>query len=148
MKRRILKLLVIISSLATLILSLTYNAYKVEGYDGINTQSSLSCFVMGSTAILGGGILEWIIWLANPLCLISIFFIITDNEKAPKFALAALLIAMSFSLWNNILISESGATGKILSLELGYYIWLISIATLTIGTHFYFKKYKEVKFVD
>ena len=120
----------------------------LKDYDGIHVMSSISCFLMGSTAILGGGILEWIIWFANPLCLIAIFYIIVDNQKASKISFAALVIALSFSLWKNILISESGRTGKIQSFEIGYYFWVLSIFSLSVGTYFYFKKYKEIKFTD
>jgi len=87
MKQSILKILLILTSLSIFVLSLNYNAMILKDYDGIHVMSSLSCFLMGSTAILGGGILEWIIWFANPLCLIAIFYIIVDNQKLRKFLL-------------------------------------------------------------
>ena len=51
---------------------------------------------MGSIAILGGGLLEWLIWLANPLCLISIFCLIMDKPVATKFNIVAVILAISF----------------------------------------------------
>lgn len=103
---------------------------------------------MGSIAILGGGLLEWLIWLANPLCLISIFLLIMDKPIAIKFNLVAVILAISFYSWNSILASESGTSGKILSVNYGYFIWLASITTLTIGTYWYFKRYREIKYTD
>jgi len=47
-------------------------------------------------------------------------------------------LALIFSTWNEILGAESGSMGKIVSLEVGYYLWLTSIVVLTIGTNYYF----------
>ncbi|CAH0337269.1 hypothetical protein FVB9288_03022 [Flavobacterium sp. CECT 9288] len=145
--KNIFKVLLIILSLSIFLTSLTFDAFSYE-YQGVKMMSSLSCFVTGSLAILGGGTLEWLIWLANPLCLISIFCLIMDKNLASKFNFTALILAISFYSWNSVLASESGTSGKILSVELGYFIWLASITVLTIGTKLYFRKYSEIKYTE
>jgi hypothetical protein len=145
--KNIFKILLITLSLSIFSASLTFDAFSYE-YQGVKMMSSLSCFVTGSLSILGGGTLEWFIWLANPLCLISIFCLIMDKNLASKFNFTALILAISFYSWNSVLASESGTSGKILSVELGYFIWLASITVLTIGTKLYFRKYSEIQYTE
>ena len=147
MEKSIFKTLLIILSLSIFFISLTLNAFTYD-YQGVKTMSSISCFLMGSTAILGGGLLEWIVWLANPLCLISIFCLIMDKPIAQKINITSVILAMSFYSWNSILAAESGTSGKILSVKSGYFIWLASIIILTVGTFWYFKRYKEIKYTE
>jgi len=88
---------------------------------------------------LGGGMLEQIIWFANPLSLVSIYLLAVNKKSAIKFSLSALFLAVSFSTWKEILGAESGVTAKITSLEMGYFLWVLSILILTIGIFIYFK---------
>lgn len=103
------------------------------------SSSSLLLFFMGGIAILGGGLFEWLVWLANPLYFISIVWLLRKNKCSVQTSILATLIACSFSFWNVILVSESGRTAKIRSLDLGYYLWTASMFVLTIGTVLYFK---------
>lgn len=103
------------------------------------SQSSLGFFFMGATAIMGGGFLEWIIWLANPLCLFAMMDLWKGKERSVIKCSIALVLAISFSFWNEILGSESGSMATIVSLQAGYYLWVASITVLTIGTFWYFK---------
>ena len=138
MKLNIIKYLTVVLSLTVFIISLTKNAVIID-YQNISIVPSFDYFIMGSTALLGGGLLEEIIWLANPLCLISIFLLLYNNKAAKKLSLIALVIAASFSTWKEILGAENGAMARIISLESGYYLWILSIFILTSGTHIYFK---------
>ena len=147
MSKSIFKISLIVLSLSLFFISLTLNAFTFE-YQGVKIMSSISCFLMGSIAVLGGGLLEWIVWLANPLCFISIFCLIMDKPIAQKINIASVILAMSFYSWNSILAAESGTSGKILSVENGYFIWLVSVVILTVGTFWYFKRYKETKYSD
>lgn len=147
MRKSLFKILLIVLSLSIFVTSLTFDAFSYK-YQGAQIMTSLSCFLMGSIAILGGGLLEWIIWLANPLCLITIFCLIMDKAIAVKFAFTAGFLAISFYSWDSILAAESGTSGKILSIRQGYYIWVASIIVLASGTYIYFKKYKEIKYTD
>ncbi len=147
MKKTLFKTLLIGLCILLLIASFTFDAFTYQ-HQGIQTMSSVSCFFMGAIAVLGGGTLEWLIWLANPLSLIAIYCLIMNKPISSTFAFLALFLAISFYSWNSVLVSESGTTGEILSIENGYYIWVISIFILTIGSYLYFKIYKEIKLTD
>ena len=138
MKLKAIKILTIIISLTVFFISLTKNAVVIN-YIEIKTVPSLDYFLMGSIAFLGGGMLEQIIWFANPLSLVSIYLLAVNKKSAIKFSLSALFLAVSFSTWKEILGAESGVTAKITSLEMGYFLWVLSILILTIGIFIYFK---------
>lgn len=137
---RVFRLYSVLLSIILLVISLTQQALVVKGSNEI---SALVYFIGGAISIIGGGTFEWIIWWANPLCLISIILFFMNKRNAVIFSLIALLLSLSFLAWNEILISESGTTGKILYLESGYYLWLSSIILLTFSTCFYFTNYKS-----
>jgi len=125
-------------SLLLFFISLTQNAVKIYYHGESHDSSSISYLLTGSIAFFGGGLLEEIIWLANPLCLCAIIMLQRNDRKAIVLSCIALLLAISFSFWTEILGSESGSLAKILSLELGYFLWVASIVILTIGTFFFF----------
>lgn len=135
--------------------SLTQNAIVYE-YQGKQTHSSISIFLMGGTAILGGGILEWFTWLANPVALVSCIRFLKETNSHIKIepvlrisvpnpkpsshwmSLIAAAIAWSFCFWNEILAAESGSTGQILRFESGYWLWVSSFTALSIGISVYY----------
>ncbi|MFV8346902.1 hypothetical protein [Flavobacterium sp. ZB4P13] len=143
MKLKTIKILTITLSLIIFIISLTQNAIIID-YIEIKPVSSLTYFLIGSTAFIGGALLEQIIWLANPLSLLSIVLLLNNKPIAIKFSLIALALSISFSTWSEILGDESGSMAKIISLELGYYLWVLSITILSIGTFTYFKMKKKL----
>jgi hypothetical protein len=53
-------------SVAIYAISLTQTAYTFYDVTGKIKFSSIMALLMGATAILGGALLEWIVWLANP----------------------------------------------------------------------------------
>lgn len=138
MKLNIIKYFTVVLSLTVFVISLTKNAVTID-YQKITTVPSFDYFFMGSTALLGGGLLEEIIWLANPLCMVSIFLLVYNNKTAKVLSFIALALAVSFSTWKEILGAESGAMARIVALESGYYLWILSIVILTSGTYIYFK---------
>jgi len=135
------KLVIVIFSLLLFSVSLTQNAVTINYSNEIKVASSLDYFLMGSTAFLGGGLLEQIIWLANPLSFFAIYYFFKDNsKKAVVLSFIASCLSISFSFWNEILGAESGSMAEIISLELGYYFWLSSILILTIGIFIYYRR--------
>ena len=139
MESREIKFTTIGLSLLIFAISLTQNALVVNYNNEIKTASSLEYLFIGSIAFMGGGLLEEIIWLASPLCLLAIVFMIKDDKRAVLVSLIASALAISFSFWNEILGAESGTMAKIVSFELGYYLWLSSILILTIGILIHYK---------
>ncbi|MRX68991.1 hypothetical protein SAMN06265349_104331 [Flavobacterium resistens] len=135
------KLLIIIFSILLFSVSLTQNAVTINYSNEIKVSSSIDYFLMGSTAFLGGGLLEQIIWMANPLSFFAIIYFIKDNsKKAVVLSFIASCLSVSFSFWKEILGAESGSMAQIVSLELGYYFWVSSILVLTIGIFIYYKE--------
>jgi uncharacterized membrane protein YhaH (DUF805 family) len=132
------KIFLLTISLIVYVISLTQTAISSNELED-KTLSGIACLVMGGLAILGGGILEWIIWLANPLYFLSIVLLFNSNKMAKIFSSLATIIALSFTAWKEILVSESGRNGRIDSLDLGYWLWILSLTILTIGI-FYISK--------
>ncbi|MFD2162476.1 hypothetical protein ACFSJU_08725 [Paradesertivirga mongoliensis] len=129
--------LIVFISLALLGFSLFQTAITYNDYNGIGKSQGLDLFLMGSIAILGGGLLEWIIWLANPISLWSIILFFQKKDKAKLISKIALGIALSFVFWQNILTSGNGRQAIILHKNSGYWLWLLSIFILTVGIHRY-----------
>ncbi len=147
-KPNFIKIVLVLIVLSIFGVSLAYDAIVVQKLKEIIVQPSVNFFLIGSTAILGGGVLEWIIWLANPVCLISIvMFLYNDKQlkKALQLNFIALILSSSFYFWKEILISESGATGKIISFEKGYYLWVASIFILLIFQLIYYISVEKIK---
>jgi hypothetical protein len=156
MQQKKIKTIIIIGSLILFVISLTQVGITVDqqGYPiipepGVSYSKdnavaeefpSLNMFLMGSTAIIGGGALEWLIWFANPLSLLTIFLLFNNNSFSRLTSIAALILALSFSFWKKILANEGGGMTDILSFELGYKLWCGSILFLTIGVFYYFRE--------
>ena len=141
---RPLKRAIIFTSLMFYILSLTQDAFVVNDMNVEKIFSSLEILAMGTFAFLGGGLLEQLIWNANPLYLLTIVFFLMDKPLAVKTGMGALILAALFLTWNEILVAESGRTAQISSLEWGYWLWLGSIASLCIGVLLYFYRNRTV----
>lgn len=134
-------------SLGLFIASLTQTALVYMGNKGTGSFAAVDMLLMGSIAILGGGTLEWLIWLANPFYLLSIFYFYRKNGvKSSGYGIFAAVLALLFSSWKQILISESGSSGSIITLKAGYYLWLASIMLMAvISFHYYFQQQKEIQ---
>lgn len=131
---------IIAISVLLFIASLSQDAIVYNDFDGQKTHASFPLLIMGGLAILGGGLLEWLVWLANPMYLLSIVLFIQNKGNALILSILSTLVGLSFLNWNEILASESGKTAEIESLELGYWLWISSLAALSMGMTFnYFK---------
>ncbi|PIQ20781.1 MAG: hypothetical protein COW65_12995 [Cytophagales bacterium CG18_big_fil_WC_8_21_14_2_50_42_9] len=95
--------------------------------------TSLELLLYGGIGILGGGLLEGVIRLANPFYYYSIYLLILGKNEAIKFLVFSCLLALSFRAWNEILVPESGRNAEIISFQLGYYLWLGSFIILLLG---------------
>ncbi len=137
------KWLIILISLSVYFISLTQNAVTYKDFEGIKSLPSVELLMAGSMVILGGGLLEWIIWLANPLYFASIVFFIQNNNSSKIYVNLASILSILFLFWTKILISESGSEGQILHKDLGYWLWLLSILILNIGIQFLIKPGKK-----
>jgi hypothetical protein len=124
---------VVVLSVALFGLSLSQDAFVFDDFDGQKVLSSLDVLLMGAFAFLGGGLLEQLIWDANVLFVIGLFMFYRGKPSAWKWSLAATVLSASFLGWDEVLAAENGRTGKITSLEYGYWLWLAGMLSLTIG---------------
>ena len=131
-------------SVIVYIVSLTQTAIVYNDYDGQKTLGSFSALFMGAISFLGGGVLEWLIWLANPLYIFALSLFIGSNRSSILIATVASAIALSFIAWNDILAAENGRRAAIVGLSSGYWLWVSSLLILAIGSIFYFRKTLKV----
>jgi len=135
-----IKICILFVSVTIFLASLTQTALTYNDHEGLKTHSALSLLFMGAFAILGGGLLEWLIWLANPLYLLALILLLRPNKTSRNVSMMATMLALSFVTWQRILASESGSTAAIKSLNTGYWLWMMSLMTLTVGTFYYFRQ--------
>jgi len=114
------------------IISLFFNALVVQDYDGIKKFSGFELFLSGFFAFFGGGLLETFIWLANPLALCSLLLSKNHPKIGILLAMISFGIAISFTSFSEILVSENGRNGEIIQIDTSYWIWILSIILLII----------------
>ena len=144
MKSIQIQVLTVTLSTIVYIISLTQYVITVD-YGLTDSISSWQYLTIGSVAIFGGGVLEWLIWLANPLYIISIILFIKNYKLSMITAFLASFLAVIFFTWEEIRIDEKGLTSKIIHFELGYYLWVSSILLLTGGILIYFRHLSKKK---
>jgi hypothetical protein len=135
--------LIVLASLIIFAISLANTAFTITDFEGVHKFAAINALLMGSTAFIGGGLLEWIVWLANPIYFIAIAYFLQGNKSAKKISILASLLALSFAFWTKILASESGRQARISERNSGYYFWVLSIVLLTIGINYYMRKMKD-----
>ena len=125
----------IVLSLTILIVSLTQPAFYLDRDENPAAWAdSWLLFFLGWTFPLGGAIIPFLIWCANPIYILSIILTLKGKKIGFYLSLLASIIAFSFSQLETIIASESGKESTIKSLELGYKLWLTSILVLCLGT--------------
>jgi hypothetical protein len=129
---------IVLISLFLFIASLTQTAITYHDYDGQKTHDGGSLFLVGGIVILGGGLMEWFVWLANPLYLVALILLFRSKKLSRIFSVAAMLLATYFTTFKEILAAEDGRMATIEALNIGYWLWMLSMAILTIGAFYYF----------
>lgn len=133
--------IVILISSVIFFISLTQDCVYYKYFDDIHYPSYLA-FLLGWTYFDG---MRWegFIWLANPLYFLGIVLIIKRNYNAVVPLIISSFSASSFMFFHNITITKSGRIAPIIELELGYFLWLISILFATFYSIFIkIKKWK------
>ncbi|WP_312393655.1 hypothetical protein [Chryseobacterium sp.] len=129
---RQLKNKLILISLLIFVISLFFDAFKIEDIGKITNFESYTVALIGFISFLGGGLFEFFVWTANCWFFLSILFTFRKKYSTSSiFGIIALCISASFMLWHEVLASGSGRTAKIQSLEVGYFLWLASILFIT-----------------
>jgi hypothetical protein len=125
---------VIALSCAIFILSLFQPAFYIGRKDYDAYADGKFLVLMGRMSFLGGNFIATLIWLANPLFIAAIILLLNRKISGLYLSIFAAIIALSFSLLDSTMTSESGSYSKITSLENGYKLWAFSMIVLASGT--------------
>lgn len=98
--------------------------------------------VTGGIAFLGGGMFESFVWLANPLLILAVVTFLKRNKASVFFGFVSFLIALSFTGFSEVLVSEGGREAVILQLKIGYWLWLLSHLLFLSGAVYFFQTRK------
>ena len=123
-----IRILYLGSSCLLFILSLCQECFTVNGEKSIGS-FGLMAFSLG----LFDSSQSFIVWLANPFYFLTILLILFKKRIAVISALLAFIFAISFLVLNNVIINEGGTIGEVDNYLLGYWLWISSIAILTLG---------------
>lgn len=113
-------------SISLFVFSLTQKGFCTSN----NCGESFLILIFGGVGMITGG--ATFTWLANPAIWIS-WFAIKNLKVSLISSCIALALASSFLLFHEIADNEGGVRVKIISYELGYWIWLTSISLMALG---------------
>lgn len=114
-------------SAGLLLVSLTQKCYCTAN----NCSDSIMVFLIGWLGLAFSG--AAITWLANPLLILSWFMTRRQSKYALPVSTLALLFCLLFLLFPSVADNENGGNNTITEYRLGYWLWLLSAATMTIG---------------
>lgn len=79
-------------------------------------------------------------WLANPILFASWSLLYRGKTKRSfQLSIIAFMLMLSFLLVDEIIDNEGGTNAKVLSYQLGYWLWLMSSFIILIGNIFILK---------
>jgi hypothetical protein len=122
------KKIVLLLSIGLFIASLTQQAYCTSnlcrgGFDALF--SGFFGFLSGDGAA--------VVWIANPILILSWIFFKRRPKLMLALSLAATLISLSFLLFKTVLDNEAGHLNPITQRSLGYWLWVLSSASMFVG---------------
>ena len=135
----------IVLSLSLLIVSLTQPAFYLDREDPAAWADSWFLFFFGWSFPLGGALVPFLFWCANPIYIFSLILTLKGVKVGFYMSALAAIVAFVFSQMDTIMDKESGSESPIASLELGYKLWLASFVVMTVGTgvNFYLKSIRR-----
>lgn|SRR6185437_10054690 len=80
-----------------------------------------------------------LIWLANPLLILSWIIINRNNKLSVVMSFLAALFALSFLFFPKIIDNENGNVSQIISYKIGYWLWLASCWVMFLGNFFIYR---------
>ena len=114
-------------SIGLMLLALTQDSYCIaEG-----CMHSMIAFIFGLFGMFIGGN-ETLAWFANPL-LISAWLFIKHRKASLLLSLLSTLIAVSFLMFDKVVINEAGHSSIITRYVAGYWLWIGSHAVVVLG---------------
>ena len=132
MKHAKYRTLVVMASAALFVASLTQPGFYVaNNKPGEQPPPGILLLLVGWAAVADGKLA----WFANPLLFKG--WRATQREESAAvpltYAVAALVLALSFLLHHQIMVSEAGHRSDISAYGYGFWLWLSSIGTLVLG---------------
>lgn len=124
----------VIMSIVLYILSMFFTPFYVANPKADIYSSSFFMLLAGWMAILGGGLIPTIIWLANPLYFFGGFLILNKEKVGVILIGLSVILALYFTTLDSIMDGESGATTAIIKLGVGFYFWISSFIVLFIAS--------------
>lgn len=121
-------------SLTLYLLSMFFTPFYVANEESDIYSNSFFMLLMGWMAILGGGLIPTIIWLANPLYFFGGFLILNKEKFGVVLITISVFLALYFTTLDSIMDGESGATTAITKLGVGFYLWIASFIILFIAS--------------
>ncbi|BBI69064.1 MULTISPECIES: hypothetical protein [Psychrobacter] len=127
-------------SIGLMLLALTQEAYcTAEG-----CMHSMMAFIFGIFGMFIGGN-ETLTWFANPLLILA-WLLIKYRKTSFLLSLLSTLIAVSFLMFDEVVVTEAGHSSMTTRYALGYWLWVGSHAVMVLGNvlimingHYYLK---------
>jgi hypothetical protein len=129
------KTVLIIVSVIIFLISLFSYCYIADGEKDTIGSFGLIAFLLGWANVSD----SWITRFANPFFLLTIIMLYVNRVAAAITASIAFALALSFQIFDEVLINEAGTTAKIDSFAIGYWFWLASICIIFIASLFNLK---------
>jgi hypothetical protein len=123
-----LKSVVLIVAVGLFLLSL----FNVCFCTGNACRTSIEAFLLGWLAMLTGG--AAITWLANPFLIVAWILLSKKKNASWIFGLLASVLSIMFLKFDVIIENEAGHRSPIVSIQLGYWLWLSSCSATFIGS--------------
>lgn len=113
-------------SVGLFLLSLPFKCYCA----GDSCTHSFMALALGGFGMLNGG--AAIAWLANPLLIASWMITKRVNNASLFVSLGAMLMALSFLLFGQVVTNENGGKQPIGAIETGYWLWFLSTLVMAV----------------
>jgi hypothetical protein len=120
---------VIFSSISFFIIAMTQECFCVLPKPCVMGYMS---FLFGWLGVLAADPASFV-WIANPLLFASWVKIKKSTRMTFILSVLSLIIMVSFLFAGEIIVSESGSLQKIISIKLGYWLWVLSAFIMVIG---------------
>ncbi len=112
---------------ALFLFSLSLNAFCTSN----DCIVGVNAFIMGSFGFLMFG--ADLMWLANPFFIVALILLFCGSKFSKYFSIISFCFSVGFLFFNQIIVNEAGDYYEIVSLGMGYWLWLLSSLLLFIA---------------
>ncbi len=132
MNMTILRRIILFASIGLFLASLTQHAYCTENICGDGNEfQGLLLVIVGIFGIVASP--AGIAWFANPSLLIAWVTFNKIGNLSLYASIIAAILSFSFLFFDEVVANEAGGTTKIISYNLGYWLWLSSSIIMLLG---------------